>query len=85
MKLHDLTILSGEEFISITDQWRREWERGVQVTVNPATPNAYFKPMYVIFLSEKFGLIQYISYTDLYCFRAPPYCRKSKKTSEFKL
>lgn len=55
MKLHDLTILSGEEFISITDQWRREWERGVQVTVNPATPNAYFKPMYVIFLSEKFA------------------------------
>lgn len=46
MKLHDSTILAGDEFISITDQWRREWERGVQVTVNPTTPNQYFKIMY---------------------------------------
>ncbi|XP_078371024.1 uncharacterized protein LOC144654687 isoform X2 [Oculina patagonica] len=35
MKLPDHQNLSPENYITITDQWRQEWERGVQVPVNP--------------------------------------------------
>jgi len=31
MKLPDHQNLSPENYITITDQWRQEWERGVQV------------------------------------------------------
>ncbi|KAG5677385.1 hypothetical protein PVAND_007148 [Polypedilum vanderplanki] len=35
MKLPDSEPLSNEEYWVITDQWKQEWERGVQVPVNP--------------------------------------------------
>lgn len=31
MKLPDHQNLSAENYITISDQWRQEWERGVQV------------------------------------------------------
>jgi hypothetical protein len=35
MKLPDSEPLSPDEYWVITDQWKQEWERGVQVPVNP--------------------------------------------------
>lgn len=35
MKLPDSEPLSSNEYWVITDQWKQEWERGVQVPVNP--------------------------------------------------
>lgn len=35
MKLPDSEPLASDEYWTITDQWKQEWERGVQVPVNP--------------------------------------------------
>lgn len=35
MKLPDSEPLNTDEYWVITDQWKQEWERGVQVPVNP--------------------------------------------------
>lgn len=35
MKLPDSEPLAADEYWMITDQWKQEWERGVQVPVNP--------------------------------------------------
>lgn len=35
MKLPDSEPLSADEYWVITDPWKQEWERGVQVPVNP--------------------------------------------------
>lgn len=35
MKLPDSEPLSHDEYWVIADQWKQEWERGVQVPVNP--------------------------------------------------
>lgn len=35
MKLPDSEPLASDEYWIITDQWKQEWERGVQVPVNP--------------------------------------------------
>ncbi|KAG4067456.1 hypothetical protein HA402_009693 [Bradysia odoriphaga] len=35
MKLPDSEPLAADEYWVITDQWKQEWERGVQVPVNP--------------------------------------------------
>lgn len=35
MKLPDSEPLASDEYWVITDQWKQEWERGVQVPVNP--------------------------------------------------
>jgi len=35
MKLPDSEPLSHNEYWVINDQWKQEWERGVQVPVNP--------------------------------------------------
>jgi hypothetical protein len=35
MKLPDSEPLSADEYWVISDQWKQEWERGVQVPVNP--------------------------------------------------
>jgi hypothetical protein len=35
MKLPDSEPLKSDEFWVISDQWKQEWERGVQVPVNP--------------------------------------------------
>jgi len=35
MKLPDNEPLVNEDFYAICDQWKPEWERGVQVPVNP--------------------------------------------------
>lgn len=41
MKLPDSEPLSPDNYWSIADQWKQEWERGVQVPVNPdALPGA---------------------------------------------
>lgn len=41
MKLPDSEPLSSAEYWLIVDQWKQEWERGVQVPVNPdALPQA---------------------------------------------
>ena len=37
MKLPDSEYLSPDEYLEIADQWKQEWERGVQVPVNPDT------------------------------------------------
>lgn len=34
MKLADSEQLDPKEYVVITDQWKPEWERGVQVPVN---------------------------------------------------
>lgn len=35
MKLPDSEPLAVDEYWTIADQWKQEWERGVQVPVNP--------------------------------------------------
>jgi len=35
MKLPDSDQLNPEEYLQITDTWKEEWEKGVQVPVNP--------------------------------------------------
>lgn len=35
MKLPDSEPLANDEYWVIVDQWKQEWERGVQVPVNP--------------------------------------------------
>lgn len=35
MKLPDSEPLATDEYWVISDQWKQEWERGVQVPVNP--------------------------------------------------
>lgn len=35
MKMPDSEPLLMEEYILITDPWRQDWEKGVQVPVNP--------------------------------------------------
>ncbi|CAG2163663.1 unnamed protein product [Oppiella nova] len=35
MKMADTEQLNREEYLPITDSWREEWEKGVQVAVNP--------------------------------------------------
>lgn len=35
MKLPDSEPLAADEYWIIADQWKQEWERGVQVPVNP--------------------------------------------------
>lgn len=35
MKLADSEPLTADEYWVIGDQWKQEWERGVQVPVNP--------------------------------------------------
>lgn len=35
MKLPDSEPLASDEYWVIVDQWKQEWERGVQVPVNP--------------------------------------------------
>lgn len=35
MKLPDSEPLAPDEYWVINDQWKQEWERGVQVPVNP--------------------------------------------------
>lgn len=35
MKLPDSEPLASNEYWIIVDQWKQEWERGVQVPVNP--------------------------------------------------
>lgn len=43
MKLPDHQNLSPENYITISDQWRQEWERGVQV---PVYPEGVFQPSF---------------------------------------
>lgn len=35
MKLPDTEVLQPEEYVLISDTWKLEWERGVQVPVDP--------------------------------------------------
>ncbi len=35
MKMADTEPLQDDEYVTISDPWRQEWERGVQVPVNP--------------------------------------------------
>ena len=35
MKLADSEALRRDEFLMISDHWRQDWEKGVQVPVNP--------------------------------------------------
>ena len=43
MKLPDSEPLTSEDFWGIGDPWRQEWERGVQVPVNPnSLPTSHF-------------------------------------------
>lgn len=46
MKLADSEQLNEADYITITDHWKEEWEKGVQVPVNPdALPSANFKQL----------------------------------------
>jgi len=36
MKMADSEALRRDDFLMISDHWRQEWEKGVQVPVNPA-------------------------------------------------
>jgi len=47
MKLPDSEPLDDEEYLLIADPWRQEWERGVQVPVNPEfAPTVSIKQVY---------------------------------------
>jgi hypothetical protein len=47
MKLPDSEQLDEQEYVFISDPWRQEWERGVQVPVNPdAVPNSSIRQIY---------------------------------------
>jgi len=35
MKMADSEALRGDDFLMISDHWRQDWEKGVQVPVNP--------------------------------------------------
>jgi len=35
MKLADSEALRRDDYLMISDHWRQEWEKGVQVPVNP--------------------------------------------------
>lgn len=44
MKMADSEQLNDSDYILITDHWKEEWEKGVQVPVNPdALPSASFR------------------------------------------
>lgn len=44
MKMADSEQLNDTDYITITDHWKEEWEKGVQVPVNPeALPSASFR------------------------------------------
>ena len=44
MKMADSEQLNDSDYITITDHWKEEWEKGVQVPVNPdALPSASFR------------------------------------------
>lgn len=44
MKMADSEQLNDTDYIAITDHWKEEWEKGVQVPVNPdALPSASFR------------------------------------------
>jgi len=44
MKMADSEQLNDTDYISINDHWKEEWEKGVQVPVNPdALPSASFR------------------------------------------
>lgn len=44
MKMADSEQLNDTDYITITDHWKEEWEKGVQVPVNPdGLPSASFK------------------------------------------
>ena len=46
MKLPDSDPLREEDYILISDPWRQDWEKGVQVPVNPdIIPQANLKPL----------------------------------------
>lgn len=46
MKMADSEQLNESDYITITDHWKEEWEKGVQVPVNPdALPSASFRPL----------------------------------------
>jgi len=36
MKMADSEALRRDDYLMISDHWRQEWEKGVQVPVNPA-------------------------------------------------
>lgn len=46
MKLADSEQLNDTDYITITDHWKEEWEKGVQVPVNPdGLPSANYKAL----------------------------------------
>lgn len=46
MKMADSEQLNESDYITITDHWKEEWEKGVQVPVNPeALPSASFRSL----------------------------------------
>lgn len=46
MKMADSEQLNESDYITIVDHWKEEWEKGVQVPVNPdALPSASFRPL----------------------------------------
>jgi hypothetical protein len=46
MKMADSEQLNESDYITITDHWKEEWEKGVQVPVNPdGLPSASFRPL----------------------------------------
>lgn len=46
MKMADSEQLNESDYITITDHWKEEWEKGVQVPVNPdALPSATFRQL----------------------------------------
>lgn len=46
MKMADSEQLNDTDYITIVDHWKEEWEKGVQVPVNPdALPSASFRPL----------------------------------------
>ena len=81
----DTEQLNREDYLPITDSWREEWEKGVQVPVNPDhLPDTTFKILREVDTSEepfklpkkliKVCLIynEFVKIDSILCFRVVP-------------
>lgn len=55
MKMPDSEPLLMDEYILINDSWRQEWEKGVQVPVNPDASKQFKAVITPLQKPDKFG------------------------------
>lgn len=63
MKMADTEPLQSDEYIVITDPWRMDWEKGVQVPVHPDEmpyPNVRWESRYQLLQFRLLDLVCFI-------------------------